>query len=171
VVWFADDDRAPSRAAAAWSGAGQRGVDGECEMATMTEEERDRFLEEPRYGILNTLRSDGSPIGVPVWFDWNGETLRMFSSVLSPKIKRLQADPRASVLVVNHLSEEEAWVAFDGPIAIREEGGFELAERLAPRYWDLSDPERRSTLELWRKAAAAIRLLELEPTRIRSYKD
>jgi PPOX class probable F420-dependent enzyme len=147
------------------------GFAGEFEVATMTDEERERFLAEPRYGILNTLRSDGSPIGVPVWIDWNGETLRMFTSVVSPKVRRLQADPRASVLVVNHLSEPEAWVAFDGPVSIQEEGGFELAERLAPRYWDLSDPEQRSTLELWRKAARALRVLELKPERIRTYTD
>ena len=140
-------------------------------MAAMTEEDRAAFLAETRYGYLTTLISDGSPRTVPVWFDWNGETLRMFTSVLSPKIRRLQADPRASLLVVNHLAEPESWVAFDGPVSIQEEGGFELAERLAPRYWDLSDPERRSTLELWRKAAGALRVLELKPTRIRTYKD
>jgi PPOX class probable F420-dependent enzyme len=137
----------------------------------MNDEERERFLAEPRYGILNTIRSDGLPIGVPVWFDWNGETVRMFTSVLSPKIKRLQAAPRASLLVVNHPTEEEAWVSFDGTVSIHEEGGFELAEELAPRYWDLGDPSRRETLALWRKAAAAMRMLELRPARIRTYKD
>jgi len=58
------------------------GGSGEFEVATMTDQERDRFLAEPRYGIPDTLRSDGSPIAVPVWFDWNGETVRMFTSVL-----------------------------------------------------------------------------------------
>ena len=140
-------------------------------MAKMNEEERDRFLAEPRYGILNTIRSDGSPIGVPVWFDWNGETVRMFTGALSPKIKRLQADPRASLLVVNHLSEQESWVSFDGSVSIHEKGGLELAEELAPRYWDLSDPVRQETLALWRKAAAAMRMLELRPVRIRTAKD
>ena len=47
----------------------------------------------------------------------------------------------------------------------------ELAEELAPRYWDLSDPARQETLALWRKAGAAMRLLELRPVRIRSHKD
>lgn len=140
-------------------------------MASMSDQERDSFLAVPRYGILSGLRADGSPIAVPLWFDWDGQTIRMFTSVLSPKVGRLQADPRSSLLVVNDLSEREAWVAFDGRVSILEEGGFDLAERLAARYWDLSDPERRSTLEMWRKAAAAFRLLELEPTRIRTYKD
>jgi len=137
----------------------------------MTDQERDSFLAEPRYGILSGLRADGSPIAVPVWFDWNGETIRMFTSVLAPKVRRLHVDPRSSLLVVNDLSEKEAWVAFDGPVSIHEEGGFDLAEHLAARYWDLSDPERRSTLEMWRKAAAAFRVLELKPARIRTYKD
>ena len=140
-------------------------------MAKMNDEARERFLAEPRYGILNTLRSDGLPIGVPVWFDWDGQVVRMFTSALSPKIKRIQRDSRASLLVVNHPTEEEAWVSFDGPVSIHEEGGFELAETLASRYWDLSDPGRQETLELWRKAAAAMRLLELRPARIRSHKD
>jgi PPOX class probable F420-dependent enzyme len=140
-------------------------------VAKMNDEVRERFLADPRYGILNTIRADGWPIGVPIWFAWNGETVRMFSSVLSPKIKRLERDPRASLLVVNHPTEEEAWVSFDGRVSIHEEGGFELAEELASRYWDLSDPGRQETLALWRKAAAALRLLELRPDRIRSYKD
>ena len=140
-------------------------------MGKMNDDERRRFLMEPRYGILNTVRSDAFPIAVPVWFDWDGETVRMFTSVVSPKVKRLRADPRASLLVVNHLDEREAWVCFDGSVVIHDEGGLELAEKLAARYWDLSDPERRETLELWRKAAAALRVLELRPERIRTYKD
>jgi PPOX class probable F420-dependent enzyme len=140
-------------------------------MAKMNDEARERFLAEPRYGILNTIRSDGWPIGIPIWFVWKGETIRMFTCVVSPKIKRLQADPRASLLVVNHLDEQEAWVSFDGPVSIHEEGGLELAEALASRYWDLSDPSRKETLALWRKAGAAMRLLELRPERIRSHKD
>lgn len=140
-------------------------------MAKMSDEERQQFLSEPRYGILNTLRSDGWPIGVPVWFDWNGETIRIFTSVVSLKMKRLQRDPRASLLVVNDLKEKESWVAFDGEVSIQDEGGLELAEELASRYWDLSDPGRQETLELWRKAAAALRVLELRPDRIRSHKD
>ena len=139
-------------------------------MARLTDEERDRFLAKPRYGILNFLRADGSPIAVPVWIDWTGEAVRIFSSVISPKLKRLQADPRASLLVVNEISEHEAWVAFDGVVSIHDDGGSELAVRLASRYWDLSDPDRQRTLEFFRKAAAAFCVLELRPTRIRTYK-
>jgi hypothetical protein len=72
---------------------------------------------------------------------------------------------------VNRPDEAEPWVSFDGVVTNPEEGGFELAEQPASRYGDLSDAERRSTLELWRRAAAALRVLELVPARIRTYED
>ncbi len=134
----------------------------------MTEEERERFLSEPRYGVLCTLSEDGLPVSVPVWFEWDGNVVRMHSSKKTPKVRRLKADPRASLLVVNRLDELEAWVAFDGQIAISDEGGFALAERLAHRYWNLNDPARAKELEAWRENAAGICLLTLTPSRIRT---
>ncbi len=140
-------------------------------MAKMTDEERDEFLTKPRLGMLSLLRTDGSPVSVPVWFEWRGDVVRMFTSVVSPKIERLKNDPRATLLVANDLDEHETWVAFDGEIEIQDEGGLELAEQLAPVYWDLSDAKRQKTLDFWREAAAALRILELRPSKIRTYHD
>ena len=83
-------------------------------MAKLTNAERDEFLSETRLGIFITLNPDGFPIGAPVWFDWDGETVRVFTAATSPKIKRIQADDRASLLVINDVPEPERWVAFDG---------------------------------------------------------
>jgi len=132
------------------------------------EESRERFLSTPRFAILATNRREGTPITVPVWFEWDGRVVRMFAANTSPKVRRLRNDPRASVLVTNRLDEGECWVAFDGVVNIGDTGGFDLAERLAPRYWDLEDPERRDMLELWRKAKDVLSLLTLEPTEIRT---
>jgi PPOX class probable F420-dependent enzyme len=132
------------------------------------EESREQFLSTPRLAILMTNRREGTPIGVPVWFEWDGEAVRMFAASNSPKVRRLRNDPRASVLVTNRLDESESWVAFDGEVSIQETGGMEVAERLAPRYWDLDDPERREMLELWRQAKDYMAVLTLQPTQIRS---
>jgi len=137
-------------------------------MPAMIPAERDAFLAETRLGILTTLRSDGSPVAVPVWFEWDGTTVRIFTGAGTGKARRLQRDPRASLLVVNHVGESEAWVAFDGTVTIRTDGGIELAEHLARRYWDLSNAEHKAELAGWRKAAGALRVLELTPTRIRT---
>lgn len=134
----------------------------------MNEQERQAFLKETRLGILTTLSGGDLPISVPVWFEWDGDVVRMLSFTDSPKVRRLMADPRASLLVVNHVGEKEAWVAFDGEIVIGDEGGFALGERLAPKYWDLNDPARARELEAWRKNSAAFCLLTLTPSRVRT---
>ena len=74
----------------------------------MTEQERDAFLAETRLGILSTVTQRGHPLSVPVWFEWDGSVVRMFSFEHAPKVKRLRANPRVSLLVVNHLKEREA---------------------------------------------------------------
>lgn len=129
---------------------------------------RDAFLATPRLGVLVTNRIEGTPMGVPVWFEWDGKVVRMFAAATTPKVRRLRRDPRASLLVTNRIDESECWVAFDGHVSISDTGGFELAERLAPRYWDFEDPERREMFELWRSARNVFCLLTLEPTKIRT---
>ena len=132
------------------------------------EESKEQFLAEPRLAVLLTNRQEGTPMGVPVWYDWDGKVVRMFAGDYTPKVRRLRRDPRASVLVTNRIDEPERWVAFDGRVSISDTGGFELAERLAPRYWDLEDPARLEMLEFWRSARDAFCLLTLEPTKIRT---
>ena len=136
----------------------------------MTDAQRDDFLAERRYGILTTLRAHGAPVSLPVWYEWDGATLRMFCHEASGKVKRLKRDARATVLVVNHPNEAENWVAFDGRITVRDEGRLELAERVFDRYYRPGD-ERRSVLESWRNMADEWRLLELTPDSIRFHEE
>jgi PPOX class probable F420-dependent enzyme len=134
----------------------------------MSDEQIAAFLAPARLGLLATLRADGAPVVVPVWFDWDGAVVRMFSYAGSGKIARLERDPRASLLVANSVGEPEAWVAFDGAIRIAGEGAFKLAARLAQRYWEMSDEDHQRDLERWRAGEAVLRVLELEPSAIRS---
>ncbi len=135
----------------------------------MTDEVRDAFLAETRIGILSTASEDGAPTSVPVWFEWDGSHARVFSNANSPKINRLERDPRVSLLVVNRVGEQEYWVAIDGKIEIRDEGAAELAKRLADRYWDMTDADHKKTVDMWVADDATLRLLEIVPTQIRTY--
>ena len=137
-------------------------------MAAMTDAERDAFVSTTRLGMLSTLAASGAPVTVPVWFEWDGETVRVFSGAATGKVRRIERDPRASLLVPNSVGEPEAWVAFDGEVAISTDGAFELAERLAQRYWDMTDTAHQSELRSWKKAAPHLRLLTLAPRAIRS---
>ena len=140
-------------------------------MAKMTQEFQEKFLNKTRYGILTTLASDGTPKSVPVWFDWDGNAVRIFTGVKSAKVKRIRRDPRVTLLVANHLDEGEAWVAFDGTAKIRPDSAVELLERLAAKYWDLSDSDRQSTVDSWKSEPNSLCVIELVPTQIRTQQD
>ncbi len=138
-------------------------------MTIMTEEYREKFLAKTRYGYLTTLTHDGTPRTVPVWFDWDGHLVRIFTEINSPKIKRIKNDSRITLLVPNDLSEDEMWVAFDGIAKIRLESVMELIEQLAAKYWDLSDLKRKAALDSWKTTPEQFCMIELVPSRIRSY--
>ena len=140
-------------------------------MATMTEEYKLDFLSKTRYGYLTTLTKDGAPKTVPIWFDWDDHMVRIFSVVGTAKLKRIEKDPRVTVLAASEMSEHEAWVSFDGHAEIRSEGAIELVEKLANKYWDLSNPEKRDTIERWKGMPEIFRVIEIVPTHIRTYFD
>lgn len=134
-------------------------------MARMTAAQRDAFLQ--RAQIASLITHDGDDLtGVAIWYEWTGQDALMFTTRGSGKIARLRADPRACLLIAEPAGVPEAWVSLDGAIAIEEQGGMELARRLAPRYYA---PEKAATtLERWEKLADSWVVLRLAPTRIRS---
>ena len=90
----------------------------------------------------------------------------MFSQFGTGKLRRLKRAPRACVSVADPVGALEAWVTVEGTVEMKEEGGRELALRLAERYYA---PERAArTIRAWSKLEGWV-LLELTPSRIRSY--
>ena len=132
------------------------------------EAHRDEFLAKRRLAILITNDVPGAPIGVPVWFEWTGTKVQMFAGEETPKIDRIKRDARASVLVTNAVGEPEAWVAFDGLIDLNDDGGIELATRLANQYWNMGDERLRSVLTSWQQEPDEFCLLTLRPEKIRT---
>jgi PPOX class probable F420-dependent enzyme len=134
-------------------------------MAEMSPEERDAFLYETRIAKLATLNPDGSPNVVPVWFEWDGAEVRVFTLDTSPKVRRIQRDARVALSVEQPVGVHEAWVTIEGT-ALVEPGGYALAERLAPRYYE---PERSTAaLGAWAVQRDHWVVLRITPVRIRS---
>ncbi len=50
-------------------------------------------------GILTTLRHDGMPIALPVWFVVDDRSIALMTPAGTKKIARIRHDPRASFLV------------------------------------------------------------------------
>ena len=133
---------------------------------------RDRdlaLLTRPLYAFLTVApRGDRWPAPRPVWFEVTGDgDLQMFSAPDAPKLDRLREHPRASVVVAAPPGEPEHWVAVEGPVTVHEEGGGDLAARLAERYWDLSDPAHRELVDEWR-AGGVVRIV-LRPDVVNRY--
>lgn len=140
-------------------------------MAEMSEAELGSFLARTRQAIWLTTNANGEPRGVPVWFDWDGTDVRVFSDATAAKVARLRHDPRVSVLVTNDLDEPPMWVRFDGQAEIDPavDAKTFATDVLAPRYWDLARTEYASVVAQWREAPDdALVVIRLRPERIRS---
>ncbi len=135
-------------------------------MAEMTDEQRDAFLAEPRIATLSTLSASGSPMSVPIWYEWDGERARMFTGRDSPKVARIRRDGRVCLTVAEPTGVPEAWVSIEGAASIEEGTGFALARRLAPRYYPPEQAAR--TLAEWGRSADDWATIVIRPRRIRS---
>ena len=128
------------------------------------------FLEErTRLGVVTTLRKDGSPCTVPLWYDWDGTAVRFFSEVTSAKLKRLQNDPRITLTVSSEMDEDlYKWVSFKGRATVSQEGARDLAIALARSYSDQT-PDDPGGQQLMATSEAMpeeyVRVVELVPER------
>ena len=53
-----------------------------------------RRLREEEVGWLTTVRRDGQPQSVPVWFLWDGETMLVYSQPGRQKLRNIERNPR-----------------------------------------------------------------------------
>jgi len=95
------------------------------------------FLQQPHLARLATVRSDGRPHLVPIWYEWDGAQLRFEAQAGSVKVANLARDPRAAVLVdMTHGGMQYLAVAFEGTARIVDDPSQVLpsAERIFSRY-------------------------------------
>ena len=133
-------------------------------MARMAGPQLDEFLSQARIATLITLYADGAPTSVPVWFEWDGSRARLFTSRRSVQVARIKADPRVCLSIAEPVGVNEAWVSIEGIAQVIDEGGMDLARRLAPRYYT---PEKsKEALTEWEKTNWVV--VEITPRRIQS---
>lgn len=117
----------------------------------------DDFLRGPRLAVI-IQPGEPLPHAVPVWFDWNGETLEFFTQPGRPKVERLRAVPEIVVLVSAEVAEPAYWVRIEGRAEVLDDAA-DLVHALCDRYLDPDDAaQRRFGDELRRSADAAVRV-------------
>jgi hypothetical protein len=60
------------------------------------------ILHRPLMANLATVAADGSPRNAPVWFHWEDGALWMLGSEGNASVKRISADPRVAVEIVDY---------------------------------------------------------------------
>lgn len=133
---------------------------------TLDDAEQRRLLDRSHTGILTTLRADGRPVSLPVWFVLIDDAIYVQTPSRSAKIKRARRDPRGTFLVESgerwaeltalHLDVEVSLVDDEGTVdavtkaintkyeghRLRVEG---LPERVQRAYADQATLELRPT--------------------------
>ncbi|RRO14879.1 TIGR03618 family F420-dependent PPOX class oxidoreductase [Saccharopolyspora rhizosphaerae] len=141
---------------------------------TMSEDEIVEFIDERRVVVLASVKSDGRPHLVPMWFVPNGTTIEVWSYGRSQKTVNLRRDPRATLLLetgtdygeLRGVSLECGVEVFDEPEEVER-----LGLAIAVRYGQLTEAEAKDdgVREVMRGRAAKRVGFRFTPTRTLSW--
>jgi len=118
-------------------------------MPRMKPDYLERFLLQPFIGVLATLRRDGRPYTVPVWWLLHEGSFWMSGTYDRVWCKQLARDPRAS-LCIEAMGDFAGHVGIDGRVVRHELPRFDvwpISRRLVEKYVGLGDPSRAPAVE------------------------
>ena len=103
------------------------------------------FLDGANYGIVTTLRADGSPQSTMVWVERDGESVGFNSARGRVKPANLERNPRVAILVT--APDFYHWIAVEGRAELTTDGAEEQIDRLSRKYdgkpWSYVEGQRR----------------------------
>ncbi len=102
-------------------------------MSDLTPEQIAEFLERPLVAVMVTLRADGSPHAIPIWYEYRDGEFIVFTSDAFVRVKNLRRDSRAAITVSNH-EAPYMYVSAEGPVSITSEAVAETGLSIARRY-------------------------------------
>ena len=102
-------------------------------MATLNEKQAALFTGR-NWGVIATIREDGSPQATPVWIDYDGENVLVNSARGRTKVNNIERDPRATVTVLPAENQQSGYVMVSGRAELVDEGAREHIDMLARKY-------------------------------------
>ena len=102
-------------------------------MAALTEQQAQLFLD-PNYGVVTTLRNDGSPHMTVVWLDWDGEHVVFNTAEGRVKPRNIRRNPTVGVFVMNP-EDPYRWISVTGTAEMTHDGAAEHIDQLAKKYF------------------------------------
>jgi PPOX class probable F420-dependent enzyme len=71
----------------------------DCNMPPTVSQALEAYLKEPFHGIAATNRRDGTPQLTPIWFDWDGTTIRFSTPGGTAKNVNIRRDNRIAICI------------------------------------------------------------------------
>ncbi len=138
-------------------------------MKRMTKSECKAFLlDGTKTGNIATVRIDGSPHVVPIWFYPDGDELVFTTGKESVKAKNMKRDPRVCISIDEHVPPY-AFVKIEGIATVSEDPKEMLywATRIGGRYMGEDKAEAFGK----RNAVPGELLVRIKPTKVIAYKE
>ena len=111
-------------------------------MPRMAADVLDEFLRQPHIGVLATLRGDGRPYTVPVWWLWRDGSFWITGTYTRVWCRQLLHDPRAS-LCIEAGAPHPGHIGADGlaePFELPDFDIWPISRALAEKYLHASEP-------------------------------
>ena len=129
-------------------------------MGSLTPEQRQVFVDK-NFGVVATIRRDGSPQLTAVWIDADGDDVLFNITETRKKLANLERDPRATVFVQAG-DDAYKWVSVSGRVELQREGATEHIHKLSRKYrgrdYDLRPGEQRVVARLHPERVTAYNL-------------
>ena len=106
-------------------------------MATMSSEERERYLADVHVGVIAVERPDRAPLSVPIWYGYEpGGLVWIITGAESRKARLLNAARRFSLCAQTEEPPFYKYVSVEGPVVDMSPAELEADRRpLAHRYF------------------------------------
>ncbi|HXE99540.1 MAG TPA: pyridoxamine 5'-phosphate oxidase family protein [Solirubrobacterales bacterium] len=138
---------------------------------TLSEDEQRQLLESERVVVVSSIGVRGWPHSMPLWYVLRGGEIWIYTYAKSQKVKNLERDPRATLLVeTGHAYHELRGVEIESEAEIHRDHElvFEVARELTSRYSEGAAVEGEAAEAL--KAQARKRVaIRFEPKRVASW--
>jgi len=101
----------------------------------MSKEDMNAFLARPIIARIATVRANGSPQIVPMWFFYEDGVMYMSTRTYAAKVKHLQKNPRAAVVVDEMVAPmKNKVVTIEGTVEVLTTGVKETTTKIYHKY-------------------------------------
>ena len=138
---------------------------------TLSEDEQRELLESERVVVVSSLGARGWPHSMPLWYVLRGTEIWIYTYAKSQKVKNLERDPRATLLVeTGHEYGELRGVQIEAEAEIHRDldSVYEVGKELTIRYSGVASlaTDAAEALKAQARKRVAVRF---EPKRIASW--